>query len=339
MNQYRLKAEWEQQRAIMLTWPHLDSDWRTNLAAVEQCYCDITKQISRFQQVICICQNQSTQQRALACLTQSNCDLEQVQFVIIETNDTWCRDYGPISVEAQSQTRWLDFQFNGWGDKYSAQLDNQVTRALYKHLQPAQTTLQSINFTLEGGSIDSNGEGILLTTSTCLLNPNRNGKQSKSQLNQNLQRWFSTKKIIWLDNIQLPGDDTDGHIDTLARFIDANNVVYCYHEDQDHPYFQQLSSMRSQLEAALRDSDIELHPIPLPPAPQNQEQQPLPANYANFLIINNALLLPLYGVEEDQQTMDQLQKLCPHREVIGINCRPLIEQFGSLHCITMQIYD
>lgn len=345
----RLKAEWEPQKATLLCWPHAQSDWRDQLPAAETTYSEIIAQISRFQPVLCLCRDTPTKVRAQSALKQEQATQANIHFITLPTNDTWCRDFGPLSVETNAGLQIFDFQFNGWGRKFPFELDNRVNAELYRSHSSApshqHTRYQALPYVLEGGSIDCNGAGTVITTTTCLLNPNRN-RVTKAQVESYFAQWFGTQQVLWLDATGLEGDDTDAHIDTLARFIAPDQLVYQQCKTPHDPHYRALQEMEAQLKQQIKacPHPILLTPLPLP-SPRystltaGRPKQRLPANYANFLLINDALLLPTYGVPEDEIAHSVLQQICPEREIIPINCQALIEQSGSLHCITMQLYE
>ena len=334
----------------MLCWPHVQSDWLSNLQDAESTYGEIISHISRFQKVLCLCQDLQTQSRAQQVLQEKNALTSNIQFVILPTNDTWCRDYGPISVATGNGVNVLDFQFNGWGGKYAHQLDNQITASLFntprnqKRLAN-QASYQAIEYILEGGSIENNGNGLIITTSTCLLHRNRN-KTNKTEIEASFKQWFGTEQTLWLDTPALEGDDTDAHIDTLVRFIEPDHLLYQQCQNPKDPHFKTLQRMETQLQQQIKEAHLSLKitPMPLPSPrystlPPKHTKQRLPASYANFLFVNDALLLPTYGVPEDNLAIALFQEVCPNREIIPIDCQALIEQFGSLHCVTMQLYN
>lgn len=335
---FRLPAEWHPQSAIMLTWPHQGTDWQPWLTEIQNTYLNIIAQVSRFQSVVVACHDEQNKR----FLGQQLNDLplaHPVHLFIAPSDDTWARDHGPITlVNDQGETKILDFTFNAWGDKYQANLDDKITQALIQQPFVQLQQYQNIDFVLEGGSIESDGRGSLLTTEICLLNPNRNPDLKKSDIEATLKTLFKVSNVIWLSQGHLPGDDTDAHIDTLARFT-PTGIAYVTSEDHSDPSYAALKVMESELIAA-RDIDGQpytLFPLPSPAPIMNVEGEPLPATYANFLIINQAVLVPTYQDRNDQLALDVLQRAFPEHQIIGIDCRTVIQQFGSLHCLTMQL--
>lgn len=329
-----LPAEWEEQSAIQLTWPHINTDWSENLKEVTNCFITLTKEISQRQKVIIIC---PSSKEIIAQLDKNI--LSKISFVTTDTNDTWARDHGGITIKNCNKIEILDFQFNGWGLKFASNFDNIITTTLFnKNIFKADVKqINKLDFVLEGGSIESDGAGTILTTSECLLSANRNGINSKEEIEQYFKIEFGTKKILWLDYGFLEGDDTDSHIDTLARFCTPNIIAYVDCTDKNDIHFEQLQKMKQQLESF---KTIEGNPytlVALPMAdPVYWEDERLPATYANFLIINGAVLVPFYNTNKDGVAKEIIQKIFPNRQVIGIDCSSLIQQHGSLHCVTMQ---
>ena len=333
-----LPAEWAPQSGVMLTWPHSQSDWAANLTAVEQVYRDLARVICRHEKLLVVCYDTAHQQH-IHDLLQANVDLTQVVFAVQPSNDSWARDHGPITVLEQNQPRLLDFQFNGWGGKYPHELDNRITTGLHTNEIFGSTPLDQIEIVLEAGSIDSDGEGNLLTTRTCLCHPGRNPRLSLTDIETQLQNLLGVERILWLQHGWLAGDDTDSHIDMLARFCNPETIAYTACTDSKDEHFAELSAMHTELAGMTQRNGqaYELVALPIPQAIFNQQGQRLPASYANFLIINEVVLVPQYGDPADAIALQRLTGCFPERAVIGINCRAVIEQFGSLHCLTMQL--
>lgn len=329
-----LPAEWAPQSGIMLTWPHRNTDWKDILDEVIPCYVSIAKEIIKREKLLIVCKNTEDVKRALG-----NTNYNQITFREMEINDTWARDHGPISVIANGYPFICDFTFNGWGLKFAANFDNQITKKLFaSHTFAPEIHYQNMmHCVLEGGSIESDGCGTILTTSQCLLSENRNDYKDKQEISEYLKMIFGIQRVLWLDNGYLAGDDTDSHIDTLARFCNPETIAYVKCEDKADEHFEALSKMEQELLQFKTSKGLPYRLIPLPMADavyDNNER--LPATYANFLIINKAVLFPTYDSPKDAIAKQQLQSAFPEREIIGINCLPLIKQHGSLHCITMQ---
>ncbi len=331
----RLPAEWEPQDAILLAWPHEKTDWLPILNQVTEVYVELICQINRFETVIIIAPELNPVHEAL-----QNKDLDFSRIILhqIDTNDTWIRDFGPLTVYDDNQPQLLDCNFNGWGLKFPAAKDNQATRHLYDTGIFKKIQRFASDLVLEGGSLESNGCGTLLTTAACLLNPNRNPHLDKKGLEQRLSELLGCSHFLWLDHGWLAGDDTDSHIDTLARLGPNDTILYVQCDDDQDEHYSALKKMEGQLKQFKTENGqpFRLLPLPMPQACYDGADR-LPASYANFLIINNAILVPTYNDPADARALKILGRTFPEREIIGIDCRPLIKQHGSLHCITMQL--
>lgn len=332
----RLPAEWEIQDGVLMAWPHEGTDWAYMLDDVRPVYADIIRHITRFERVLLTAPNA---QSATDYLVRAGIDINQVTICEVPNNDTWARDFGPITVSFNNKPVLLDFGFNGWGLKFAAHYDNQITRRLkeHGHLLP---NVQTIGLIMEGGSIESDGLGTILTTTECLLSPNRNPQLDKSEVEQALASLVGAKRVLWLNHGALAGDDTDSHIDTLARICPNNTIVYQGCDNAVDEHYQDLKAMETELKAftAPDGSPYRLIALPWPKARFDEQAHRLPATYANFLIINGAVLVPTYSdIDNDGIALERIAQAFPGREVIAIDCLPLIEQHGSLHCVTMQL--
>ena len=328
-------AEWSPQSAVLMTWPHSDTDWKYNLEEVIPCFVSIAKEIIKREKLIIVCRSIEEVKQSLG-----DTDFSRIIFREINSNDTWARDHGPISIFVNNVPHLLDFTFNGWGLKYPANYDNQITRKLYESKVFSPETIYSniLYIVLEGGSVETDGEGTILTTDRCLLSANRNDYKSKEEISDYFSIMFGTKRILWLNHGYLAGDDTDGHIDTLARFCNPETIVYVKCTDLNDEHFEELRKMEIELYKFRTIDGKPYSLIPLPMAePVFFEGERLPATYANFLIINDAVLLPFYNSPLDEIAKQKLQEAFPDRKIIGIDCLPLIKQHGSLHCVTMQL--
>lgn len=337
---FRLPPEWHLQDAIMLTWPHADTDWAPYLSDVEPVYIEIARQVLKRQSLVVICHNEAVQTKVLTLLENEAIDTSKLHSFCIPCNDTWARDHGPITlVNEQQNTLALDFTFNGWGGKYDSALDNAINKSLLQD-SSIRATYQAIDLIIEGGGIEVDTEGHLLTTEQCLLNPNRNPTLNRQQIEAELNSRLGCKKVLWLKHGYLAGDDTDSHIDTLARFAPNNTVCYVQCTDEDDEHFIELNKMEQELKAlrTINEDAFNLVPLPIPNPCFDDEGERLPATYANFLVINGAVLFPTYRQPTlDKQASLQIQQAFPKHEIIAIDCLPLIQQFGSLHCISMQL--
>lgn len=332
----RFPAEWEPQSAVLIAWPHDGTDWAERLGEVEETYIALVAAIARFERVVICVADDDVQAYARARLSSARIDMDRVAFVEVPYDDTWLRDSGPITLLAQRGFRLLDFRFTGWGGKFEASLDDRLIEALdSKHVFRDADT-QPIDFALEGGAIDTDGAGTLLTTWQCLHE--RHPDKSREELTAKLSDWLAQERVLWLDHGYLEGDDTDAHIDTLARFAAADAIVFQACDDTADSHYAELNAMADEI-AALRTSDGKPYRLfPLPWAkPIVDGGRRLAASYANFLIVNGAVLMPAYGDAADAAATAVLEKAFPDREIVPVPCRPLIWQNGSLHCITMQL--
>ncbi len=327
----RLPAEWEKQEAVLFAFPHPESDWAGNLQSAYSVFLKMVSAVSYRQKTILLCHDRDLVKSML-------CYHDKISFVELDYDDTWIRDYGPISVYENGKRLLLDFRFNAWGGKFPFRKDDKVTRRLARKWFFYPSNVQSVDFVLEGGSIDTDGRGTLLTTSSCLLNPNRNPGLSKSQIEEQLASYLGIDRILWLDHGMLLGDDTDAHIDMLARFVDPRTIVHIVCEDPSDPHYRPLREMKKQLSTFRTKTGDPYRLIPLPlPDPIFHESKRLPASYANFLITNHAILLPLYQDRKDGEVVDLFKSLFPDREIIPIDARRLIREGGSIHCSSMQL--
>ena len=327
----RLPAEWEPQSFVQLTWPHAGTDWADMLDEVSECFVSIAREIVKREKLLVVCADENSVRQQLRDLPQ-----DKITYVEIPTNDTWARDHGGITVMEDGKPVVLDFTFNGWGMKFPANLDNQITRQLFeKNIFPENVKYHNrLNFVLEGGSIESDGQGTILTTAECLLSENRNNL-SKEEIEAKLKEYLGAERILWLHHGYLAGDDTDSHVDTLARFCSPDTIAYVKCDDENDEHYSELKKMEEEI-FSFAPLGVGGIPLPMADAVYDENGDRLPATYANFLIINDAVLMPTYNSPKDEIARGQLQKAFPDREIIGIDCLALIKQHGSLHCVTMQ---
>ena len=348
-------AEWEPQSMVQLTWPHKDTDWAPILPEITAVYEEMAREISKREALLVVAPKDSG-------LTTSSISHHPSSIIHLPTNDTWARDHGFITVEDTSDIRHqpsslrphtsarpkdacyqrdartltlLDFQFNGWGEKFEAKLDNAINKHLYEQGLVKGNYEDHLDFVLEGGSIESDGKGTIFTTTCCLMAPHRNQPLTQTQIEERLKAYLGAERVVWLNHGSLIGDDTDGHIDTLARICPNDTIVYTG-GDADHP---DLALMEEELKAlrTLEGKPYRLLKLPLPRPIYDDDR--LPATYANYLIINGAVLVPTYAQPDlDAEAMRIIGEAFPDREIIGIDCRAVIKQHGSLHCCTMQYY-
>ena len=340
MSSVFLPPEWAHQSAVMLTWPRPDGDFARSFEAVEQNFFAIAVAIARYENLHV---NVAHDAPGLAArLVAAGVPNPRLRVYAVPNDDVWARDHGPITVMRDGKRVHLDFTFNGWGNKFPAERDNALTGRLIT-AGAWDAPVESVDFVLEGGGIEVDGEGTLLTTERCLLAPSRNPHLDKAGIEQVLKDQLGVRRILWLKYGDLLGDDTDGHIDTIARYCDARTIAYQACDDRDDPHYEDLKAMAEEL-AALRTFDgqpYKLVPLPLPAAIYDpHDGRRLPAGYPNFLILNGAVLVPVYGdPRNDAIAVERLRPCFPDRQVLPIECRALIHQYGSLHCVTMQIPD
>lgn len=329
-----LPAEWYEQSGVQLTWPHAGTDWAYILPEVQECFVEIAREIALRELLLIV----TPEPKNVETQIRDKVNMANVRLIKCHTNDTWARDHGAITLVNGTSAYILDFTFNGWGLKFASDRDNQITRHLIKEGVLNGEYQNHLNFVLEGGGIESNGRGTLFTTSACLLSPNRNAYLTKEEIEEYLKSAFHLQQVLWLDYGYLAGDDTDSHIDTLARFCSPTSIAYVKCEDETDEHYTELKNMEEQLKSfrTLSGEPYRLWPLPMPYCIEEDGER-LPATYANFLIINGAVLYPTYNQPaNDLQAKTVLQQAFPHKEIIGIDCRVLIKQHGSLHCVTMQ---
>ena len=339
-NRYRrmLPAEWFPQSFVQLTWPHSATDWAYMLEDVTACYLRLAFEIATRSHLLVV----TPEPAAVKALIEEKLPrraADNITYFCCPTNDTWARDHGFLTVVGTAGVELLDFRFNGWGVKFEAGLDNAINGRLFESGLLRGQYVDMLDFELEGGSIESDGLGTLLTTSACLLNPNRNAGMDKGQITLRLQEAFGVERILWLDHGYLAGDDTDSHVDTLARFCPDDTIVYVKCHDAADEHYAELQLMEAQLQTfrTACNEPYRLVSVPLPDAVYDEDGERLPATYANFLIINTAVLYPTYDQpDKDMEAGRALQKAFPQYDVVGVDCRALIRQHGSLHCVTMQ---
>lgn len=329
-------TEWAEQDAVMLTWPVAGTDWEPILEEAERTYVELASEILKRERLVIVCSDPEKTARHFSADQQ-----QHISFVKLPYNDTWARDHGPVCTFSTGIPTINDFGFNGWGNKFDARSDDQVTSGLVaSRLFSAEVQYRDHrDFILEGGSLESDGNGTLLTTTACLLNPNRNPTLSRTEIEARISRELGTDRFLWLEHGHIEGDDTDSHIDILARFCDENTIAYVQCTDHTDSHYTELRKMEEQLRSFTRKDGqpYRLVPLPMVSPLYDEEGGRLGATYANFLILNGAVLLPVYEAPEDEKAVEILTSLFPGREVVPVNCLSLIRQNGSLHCVTMQI--
>jgi len=332
----RFPAEWEPQDAILIAWPHAGTDWAVQLAEVEASYTALGAAVTRFQRLVVVVADATLEARARGLLAKAGADLGCVRFVHAAYDDTWLRDSGPITLRDGAGFRLLDFRFTGWGGKYGAAQDDALISQLVAAGLFKDAKHQRIDFALEGGGIETDGDGTLLTTWRCLHE--RHPELTRQEIGWQLENALQQQRVLWLEHGALEGDDTDAHIDTLARFAARDAIVYQGCDDPADVHYPELQAMAAEL-SALRTADnkpYRLYPLPWA-RPIIDGGRRLAASYANFLVINGAVLMPAYGDRMDAAAAVMLGNAFPDHAIIPVPCRPLIGQNGSLHCITMQL--
>ena len=316
ISSWRLPAEWEPQSGVQLTWPHDATDWAPMLPEITDTYEEIAREIRKREPLLIVKPEDFT------------------------SDDTWARDHGFITlVDDEGHRRLLDFRFNGWGEKFPADRDNAINRYLYDSGRVTGEYVDCLDFVLEGGSIESDGRGTVFTTTGCLMAPHRNQPMTKQQIESRLKRDLHAERILWIDHGWLAGDDTDGHIDTLVRICPDDTLLYIACTDPADEHYEALRLMEQDLQAfrTIDGHPYRLVPLPLPRPILDEDGQRLPATYANFLVVNGAVLCPTYNQPDlDREALRLIGEAFPGREIVGIDCRSIIRQHGSLHCCTMQ---
>lgn len=322
----------------MLAWPHRDSDWHTLLPEIEQDFLALTRAVTACEYLILIVRD-ADHRRHVQELCRNHClPLARICMIEAATDDTWCRDFGPVAVREDGRLRLIDFRFNAWGGRYPCASDDRLNGCL-DGVGVFRAPLHRSEFILEGGSIDTDGAGTLLTTESCLLESRRN-RGDRDRLEAELRRQLPVERVIWLKNAWLAGDDTDGHIDNLARFTAPGRIAHLACPDPDDEHYDPLQALRAELQALRREDGrpYELVELPLPaPCYSRFDGRRLPASYANFLVINGAVLLPQFSDPADAVARERLQGCFPGRRIVGIDSRLFIEQNGGIHCLTMQL--
>jgi agmatine deiminase len=327
---FRMPAEWEPHEATWLAWPHNRSDWPGKFAPIAWVYCDIVRKLARVERVRILVQDEDLEQDARGKLTRAGAEMDAVEFFRCPTNRVLSRDYCPLFVKsAQGELAITNWRFNGWAKYDNWKLDDSVPSVLSKRLKMRQWKLDLV---LEGGSIDVNGAGMLLTTEECLLSPvqARNPGVSREQIERALGEYLGVDSVVWLGR-GIAGDDTHGHIDDLARFVSRDTVVVVSERDRAEANYEPL---RENLDI-LRRYPLRVVKLPMP-APIEFNGQRLPASYANFYIANQTVLVPTFNDPADRTALDILARLFPDRQVVGIHALDLVLGLGTLHCLTQQ---
>lgn len=335
----RLLPEWAEQSAVLLIWPDEQTDWKPYLEEIRQVYAEMVESIARHEQVLLVARDPVAAREWLAGRV-SGAAMAAVRLVQAEYDDTWARDTAPLTLsDGHGGLRLVNFRFNGWGDKFSARRDNALNGSLHGQGVFACPMTDAGDFVLEGGSLEIGDEGILFTTSPCLLAPHRNQPLTQADLQQRLCAELGVSEVCWIAHGYLEGDDTDGHIDTLVRCAPGRTLVYVGSGGEDGGQGRELRAMEEDLRAISQRASAPYRLLRLPmPSPIYDDGERLPATYANFLVINGAVLVPTYGQpDNDAEALRVVGEAFPGREIVGIDARTVIRQHGSLHCLTMQM--
>jgi agmatine/peptidylarginine deiminase len=319
-----LIPEFDTQSFTQIIFPHQNTDWEYCLEDAKQNFIAIINAIIKYQKCLVVCDDL---QKVKSYFEEN----ENLFFVEFETNDTWARDCSALCILDNGEVKLTNFIFNAWGGKFEATKDNLISKAISKHYS---APMIDYDFILEGGGVESNGEGVILTTSACLLNKNRNASMDSIQVTQKLGETLGAEKVLYLEHGYLAGDDTDSHIDTLARFVDARTIMYVKPPHKEDEHYEELYAMEQELHQMAQENNFKLIALPFPSA-KYEEDERLPATYANFLFVNGAVLVPTYSVPEDAEALEIFAKTFPTKDIVPIECSTLIRQHGSLHCVTM----
>jgi agmatine deiminase len=324
-----LPSEWQEQEFVLFAYPHENTDWNNYLDEAKEHFNRLLLTVAEYQNVLLL----TNDKNKLPYEIVANSNIESVNYT---TDDTWARDFGAITILGDRKSH-LDFVFNGWGGKFDASKDNAVNSKLFSEY--IINSLTPIDFILEGGSIESNGDGVLMTTKECLLNKNRNHAYSQKEVENLLKKHLHIKKVLWVSHGYLEGDDTDSHIDMLARFVSKDTIAYVKCNDENDPHYEALAKMEDELK---NFSDINNKPFKLIALPwvdvQTYDDEILPCSYANFLIINGAVIVPQYNCKSDKLAINVLKKVFKDRDVVGVDSSLFIRQHGSIHCLSMNFY-
>ncbi len=333
---FRLPAEWEAQAGVLIAWPHAGTDWAPRLARIETAYVALAAAIARFEPLLVCVADAVVRDRAAHLLAEGGVDAAHVRFVEVPYDDTWLRDSGPLTLTDDTHFRLVDFRFTGWGGKFEGGRDDRLIESLLPHRVFAPVDHRRIDWALEGGAIESDGKGTILTTWRCLQQ--RHPHMSREEMTARLATAFEAERVLWLDHGYLEGDDTDAHIDTLARFAPDDAIVFQTCDDPNDPHYDELARMHEEI-ANLRTADgrpYRLHPLPWARAIVDDGRR-LASSYANYLVVNGAVVMPSYGDAADALAAKVVAAAHPGRDVVAVDARPLIWQNGSVHCLTMQL--
>jgi agmatine deiminase len=334
---YYFPAEFAPQESMWLSWPHKEESWPGKIDAIYAPYSLFIKEVSKGQKVNINVTNEAMKTFALAHLEKAGVNLDQVRFHFFPTNDAWCRDHGPaflINPKAEQKKVLVKWEYNAWGEKYPPHdLDNQIPIKIATELGiPCFLT----GIVMEGGSVEFNGKGTLLTSEACLLNENRNPQLNQEQIEKYLCDYYGVNHVLWVGD-GIVGDDTDGHIDDITRFVNGDTVVTVVEENKSDENHHLLQENLDRLKKMRLEDGKQLNIVELPmPSPVIYEDQRLPASYANFYIANESVIVPIFRDKNDQKALDILEECFPNRKVIGIDSTDIIWGLGSFHCLSQQ---
>ncbi len=334
-----MPAEWHRHEATILTWPHDASIWRGVHAEVERTFVELATRLSQVEKVYINVPNEEWRTRVAKLIRAEGGAMDMVHALLVASNDVWARDHGPTVLLDRGgaegpRRQFLHWKFNAWGGKYASELDAQVPEHLERLLSIQRVAVPLV---MEGGALEVNGAGDLMTTESVLLNPNRNPGVSRQQLEDQLRQLLGVRQILWLGD-GLEGDDTDGHIDDIARFVDDHTVVVACPADSSHPDFAVMQDNLNRLCTYRTHQGSALRVVKLPmPEPVLYAGEHLPASYANFYIANGIVLVPVFHQPSDGEALSILSELMPDHDVVGIDSRALVSQYGAIHCVTQQV--
>lgn len=333
---YSFPAEWAEQEAMWLSWPHKEASWPGKIETIYKPYSEFIKAVAEDQKVRINVADEAMKNFALRHLEAVNANLANVEFYFHETNDAWCRDHGPAFVinKTEKKKAVVDWGYNAWGGKYPPfDLDDVIPTKIANHFGLPLFTPPIV---MEGGSVEFNGAGTVLTTTSCLLNENRNPHLTKEQIEQYLKEFYGQEQVLWLGD-GIVGDDTDGHIDDITRFVNEDTVLTVVEENPEDENYQPLQENLEALKKMTLLDGRKLNIVELPmPAPVIYEDTRLPASYANFYIANKVVVVPIFNDKNDERALQIIQSCFPGRKVIGINSVDIIWGLGSFHCLSQQ---
>ncbi len=331
-----MPPEWSKHKGTWLSYPHNPGTFFEKIDNVRDKYTDMVKLLSECEEVHINVNDEEMENDLLSRLKDKKVNLNNIFIHRFPTNDAWCRDHGAIFAVDRDENKLvaLDFKFNAWGEKYPYELDNEIPKKMAEYLNAERI---EIDMVLEGGSIDVNGNGLLLTTESCLLNPNRNSNMSKKEIEDNLKYYLGVEKILWLKE-GIVGDDTDGHIDDITRFVNKNTVITVVEENPNDENYPILKENYEILKTFTDIKGNKLNIIILPmPEPVYYKGDRLPASYANFYISNKYVIVPIFNCDKDKMALEILQSVFTDRVVVGIDASDIVVGLGTFHCLTQQI--